>query len=111
MKNKIFIAITILITICSCSKENSNMRLEEPKLTPKELVIGKWYGASPDYWAFDISPTYLTFYNLSKFPINNITDSTIWYRKDGLKKWTYTLSKNRDTLYIKEYGKLVRFKN
>jgi hypothetical protein len=42
MKNKIILASLIIIILYGCTKEDSNMRvIEDPKLTPKELVIGK----------------------------------------------------------------------
>lgn len=113
MKNKIFIAIIILITICSCSKEDSNMRLEEPKLTPKELIVGKWHSFNPNYWVFDISTNYITYYTGTKWTVNSINDSMIWFRRDRLEVWNFTISKNGDTLYIKELvnSKFIRFKN
>lgn len=113
MKNKIFIAIIILITICSCSKEDSNMRLEDPKLTPKELIVGKWHSSNPNYWVFDISTNYITYYTGTKWTVNSINDSMIWFRRDRLEVWNFTISKNGDTLYIKELvnSKFIRFKN
>jgi hypothetical protein len=54
--------------------------IEDPKLTPKELVIGKWHSFNPNYWVFDISTNYITYYTGTKWTVNSINDSIIWFR-------------------------------
>lgn len=51
--------------------------IEDPKLTPKELVIGKWHSFNPNYWVFDISTNYITYYTGTKWTVNSINDSMI----------------------------------
>ena len=42
MKTKIILASLVIFILYGCTKEDSNMRvIEDPKLTPKELIIGK----------------------------------------------------------------------
>ena len=114
MKSKIILASLVIFILYGCTKEDSNMRvIEDPKLTPKELIIGKWHSSNPNYWVFDISPNYITYYTGTKWTVNSINDSMIWFRKDRLEVWNFTISKNGDTLYIKELvnSKFIRFKN
>lgn len=114
MKSKIILASLVIFILYGCTKEDSNMRvIEDPKLTPKELIIGKWHGSNPNYWVFDISPNYITYYTGTKWTVNSINDSMIWFRRERLEVWNFNISKNGDTLYIKELvnSKFIRFKN
>lgn len=114
MKSKIILASLVIFILYGCTKEDSNMRvIEDPKLTPKELIVGKWHSSNPNYWVFDISTSYITYYTGTKWAVNSINDSMIWFRKDRLEAWNFTISKNGDTLYIKELvnSKFIRFKN
>lgn len=114
MKNKIFIAIIILITICSCTKEDSNMRLEDPKLTPKERVIGTWsLWNKPEVWFMVISQNQLSFMNGASREIFGITDTALFVRNTPgnypyYVPWNYSFSKNNDTLYLENF-KLTRY--
>ena len=55
MKKTIILAI-VLITLYSCSNQNVNPN-DNPQLTPKELLMGKWYVSDPNLWEYEYTPT------------------------------------------------------
>jgi hypothetical protein len=110
MKNKL-IAILILITVCSCTKEN--MRLSNEK-SQKELLMGKWYISDPNLWVYEYTPTE-RIRNIGNYrtKIIGLTDSTIYYEKLGSYP-PYTVANykiNGDTLRMGGSGYFLKFKN
>jgi len=112
MKNKILIAILILITVCSCKKEKINIPNESK--SPKELLMGKWYVSDPNLWVYEYTPTELI-RNIGnvRTKIIGLTDSTIYFEKLGSYP-PYIISTykiNGDTLRTGTLGYLLKFKN
>ena len=76
MKNKL-IAILMLITVCSCTKEKT-LRINQD---PQECIVGKWWFYNhahpelnnPDFYITITSTVY------NDFEIKTISDSVIYY--------------------------------
>jgi len=112
MKNKLLITILILITVCSCTKEN--MRLSNDGKSPKELLMGKWYLTDPNLWVYEFTPTErISNVGNLKTKIIALTDSTIYFEKLGnYPPYTITNYKiNGDTLRMGGTGYFLKFKN
>jgi len=112
MKNKLLIAILILITVFSCTKEN--MRLASDGKSPKEQLMGKWYLTDPNFWYYEFTPNEII-RNIEnhKTKILGLTDSTIYFEKLGSYP-PYTIQPykiNGDTLRLGGTGYFLRFKN
>lgn len=109
---KTLIAILILITVCSCTKEN--MRLSNDSKSPKELLMGKWYISDPNLWVYEYTPTErIRNIGNHRTKIIGLTDSTIYYEKLGSYS-PYTIGTykiNGDTLRMGGSGYFLRFKN
>lgn len=112
MKNKLLIAILILITVYSCTKED-NIKLSNEK-SPKELLMGKWYVSDPNLWEYEYTPTErIRNIGNHRTKIIGLTDSTIYYEKLGSYP-PYTIGTykiNGDTLRMGGSGYFLRFKN
>lgn len=112
MKNKLLIAILILITVCSCTKEN--MRLANEGKSPKEQLMGKWYLDNPSLWVYEFTPTErISNIGNIKTKIVGLTDSTIYFEKLGSYP-PYSIANykiNGDTLRMGGTGYLLKFKN
>lgn len=112
MKNKLLIAILILITVSSCTKEN--MRLSNDSKSPKEQLMGKWYLDNPSLWVLQFTPTEMT-----RNPggatkkIVGLNDSIIYFEKlyyyPGYIEAPYKI--NGDTLWLDGVVFYLRFKN
>ena len=102
----------ILITVCSCTKENINTSNEGK--SPKELLMGKWYITDPNLWEFEYTPTErIRNIGNSRTKIVGLTDSTIYFEKLGSYP-PYTIGTykiNGDTLRMGGSGYFLRFKN
>lgn len=111
---KILIAILLLITVVSCTKENVNARLANDK-TPKELLMGKWYFNNPAIWWYEFTPTRLN-KNVGSTHQNivGLNDSIVYIERlgytPGYTEVRYKI--NGDTLwYGQGGGYYLRFKN
>lgn len=112
MKKTIILAI-VLITLYSCSNQNVNPN-DNPQLTPKEALMGKWYFTDPNLWYYEFTPTEMI-RNIgnTRFKIIGLTDSTIYFEKLGSYP-PYTIQPykiNGDTLRMGGTGYFLRFKN
>jgi hypothetical protein len=108
MKNKLIIAMLILITVCNCKKEEISINL-----SPKEQLMGKWYIDDPNLWVYEFTPNErirnISFYRTK---IVGLTDSTIYFEKLGsyppYEIIPYKI--NKDTLKMDGNIKFFKFK-